>query len=59
MHQLAMIVALVAICSMGFAETFTYSMPNTFLGQVLAEQSTGSVKVMIALVSRRNWAKSE
>jgi hypothetical protein len=51
MHRLALQLALVAMCAIGFADMYSYSMPITFLGQVLAKEEASSVTVMLALVS--------
>jgi hypothetical protein len=39
------------MCAIGFADMYSYSMPVTFLGQVLAKEEASSVTVMLALVS--------
>jgi hypothetical protein len=46
------VVALAAICAIGFADMYSYSMPGFFLGQVLAAQNVSSSSVVLALVSR-------
>jgi hypothetical protein len=43
--------ALAAMCAIGFADMYSYSMPDAFLGQVLAAQGASSANVMLALVS--------
>jgi hypothetical protein len=46
------VAALAAVCSVGFADMYSYSMPDSFRGQVLAAQGASSSSVMLALVSR-------
>lgn len=43
--------ALAAMCTLGFADMYSYSMADAFLGQVLAAGGAGSADVMLALVS--------
>jgi hypothetical protein len=45
------VVALAAICAFGFADMYSYSMPDSFLGQVLAAKNSSSANIMLALVS--------
>jgi hypothetical protein len=52
-HTALRVVALAAMCAIGFADMYSYSMPDSFLGQVLAAQNASSSSVMLALVSRR------
>jgi predicted MFS family arabinose efflux permease len=52
LRQPALVLALAAICAIGFADMYSYSMPVTFLGQVLSKDEASSVKVMLALVRR-------
>jgi hypothetical protein len=51
-HTALRVVALAAMCAIGFADMYSYSMPDSFLGQVLAAQNASSSSVMLALVSR-------
>jgi hypothetical protein len=52
LQQSALVPALAAICAIGFADMYSYSMPVTFLGQVLSKDEASSVTVMLALVRR-------
>jgi hypothetical protein len=50
---LLQVLAPAAVCAIGFADMYSYSMTDSFLGQVLAYKGASSSVVMLSLVSKQ------
>jgi hypothetical protein len=53
LQLLVQVLASAAVCAIGFADMYSYSMTDSFLGQVLAHKGASSSVVMLSLVSKQ------